>query len=140
MTNAKDSTMTGANGKDKARRFAEVTTPIWLIDRQLDLLPKSAFALDKTVLDPCTGDGRYLMRYVLRRINHIKTQDDLIQAFSTLYGYDLQDCNVTRARDNMQRLAKMIAKLKGFYLSDKTIKEVMANNITQKDFINAHQN
>lgn len=134
---AKDNTLTGANGKQKARDFAEVTTPIWLIDRQLDLLPPAKIQdLSSNVLDPCTGDGRYLMCYLARRALVIDDADKLYQAISTLHGMDLQRLNVRLARQNLLSLATLIADLVGFTINIKTIKVKLKNNIRQNDFLN----
>ncbi len=128
--------MTGKNGKQKAKDFAEVTTNIDLIDKQLALLPKEMFLdLTKTVLDPCTGDGRYLMRYLYYRLPAIKTADDLIQAINTLHGIELQSDNVTRAKNNLYHLTVQIAKNLGVCMNDEQVHKILNNNIRQGDFL-----
>lgn len=132
----KDALMTGKHGKQKARDFAEVTTSIDLIDQQLALLPKEIFLdLTKTVLDPCTGDGRYLMRYLYYRLPAIKTADDLIQAINTLHGIELQSDNVTRAKNNLYHLTVQIAKNLGVCMNDEQVHKILNNNIRQGDFL-----
>ncbi|OOR86784.1 hypothetical protein B0181_11475 [Moraxella caviae] len=134
LVKAKDDTMTGKNAKDRAKKFAEVTTSIDLIDQQILLLPKAVILdLSKTVLDPCTGDGRYLMRYLYHRLPSIKTADDLAQAVSTLYGVELQQENVTRARNNMLALSRAIAGHLGFKAPK--LQKIINNNIRQGDFL-----
>ncbi len=128
--------MTGKNGKQKAKDFAEVTTNIDLIDKQLALLPKEMFLdLTKTVLDHCTGDGRYLMRYLYYRLPAIKTADDLIQAINTLHGIELQSDNVTRAKNNLYHLTVQIAKNLGVCMNDEQVHKILNNNIRQGDFL-----
>lgn len=136
LAGEKDALMTGKNGKQKAKDFAEVTTNIDLIDKQLALLPKEMFLdLTKTVLDPCTGDGRYLMRYLYYRLPAIKTADDLIQAINTLHGIELQSDNVTRAKNNLYHLTVQIAKNLGVCMNDEQVHKILNNNIRQGDFL-----
>lgn len=136
LAGEKDALMTGKHGKQKARDFAEVTTSIDLIDQQLALLPKEMFLdLTKTVLDPCTGDGRYLMRYLYYRLPAIKTEDDLIQAINTLHGIELQSDNVTRAKNNLYHLTVQIAKNLGVCMNDEQVHKILNNNIRQGDFL-----
>lgn len=134
LVDDKDATMAGRNGRQKAKDFAEVTTSIDLIDRQLALLPKEMFLdLTKTVLDPCTGDGRYLMRYLHHRLPAIKTADDLMQAISTLYGIELQAVNVARARNNLYILAAKIAEYLGVGMDYDQVHKILNSNIIQGD-------
>ncbi|AKG10868.1 hypothetical protein AAX07_01315 [Moraxella bovoculi] len=126
--------MTGKNGKQKAKDFAEVTTSIDLIDKQLALLPKEMFLdLSKTVLDPCTGDGRYLMRYLYHRLPAIKTADNLLQAISTLYGIELQAINVARAKNNLYLLTAKIAEYLGVDYDQ--VHKILNSNIRQGNFL-----
>ena len=132
----KDALMTGKHGKQKARDFAEVTTSIDLIDQQLALLPKEMFLdLSKTVLDPCTGDGRYLMRYLYHRLPSIKTADNLLHAISTLYGIELQAINVERARNNLYLLTAKIAEYLGVGVDYDQVHKILNNNVRQGDFL-----
>lgn len=134
LVDDKDATMTGRSGKQKAKDFAEVTTSIDLIDKQLALLPKEMFLdLTKTVLDPCTGDGRYLMRYLYHRLPAIKTADDLIQAIRTLYGIELQAVNVTRARNNLYLLTAKIAEYLCVGMDYDQVHKILGGNIRQGD-------
>lgn len=136
LANDKDATMTGKNGKQKAKDYAEVTTSIDLIDRQLALLPKEMFLdLSKTVLDPCTGDGRYLMRYLYYRLPVIKTADNLLQAISTLYGIELQAVNVARARNNLYLLTAKIAEYLGVGMDYDLVHKILNSNIRQGNFL-----
>lgn len=132
LVDDKDATMAGKNGKQKAKDYAEVTTSIDLIDRQLDLLPKEMFLdLTKSVLDPCTGDGRYLMRYLYHRLPAIKTADDLVQAISTLYGIELQAVNVAGARNNLYLLTVKIAEHLGVGVDYVQVHKILGGNIRQ---------
>ena len=136
LTKAKDATLTGKHGRKQAKEFAEVTTPIWCIEKQLDLLTDDAFEVSKRVLDPCTGDGRYLMCYLVRKMEH---SDDILTAVSTLHGLDIQQDNVDLARYNMMALARHICRAKGIEFDFWRLVKVVNENIKQGDFINVHR-
>lgn len=141
LTNAKDSTLKGKHGKQKARDFAEVTTSIDLIDKQIALIPQDVILdLSKTVLDPCTGDGRYLMRYLYHRMDAISDARSLLQALSTLHGVELQAENVMRARANLVQVATAIAIAKGFEVELLALAIIVIRNIRQGDFLDATNN
>lgn len=124
-------------GKKQAQEFGEVTTSVDLIDKQIALIPKEVILdLSKTVLDPCTGDGRYLMRYLFFRLPVIRTADDLLQAISTLYGIELQPSNVIQARANLMEIAFVIAQQKDIQVSLFDIAYIVNRNIKQGDFLN----
>lgn len=137
LVDEKDRTLQGAVGKKKAKDFAEVTTSVDLIDKQLDLLPKEVFLdLSKTVLDPCTGDGRYLMRYLYRRLPNIHTTQDVVVAVSTLYGIELQIDNVKRAVQNIISLVVRICEVKQIICPPLVpLTMLVRSNIKQGSFI-----
>lgn len=51
--------------KDKSREFAEVFTPLYIVDRMVNLIP--SMTQNKTVHDLCSGYGQFSIR-VLRRL------------------------------------------------------------------------
>ncbi len=136
LTDVKDGTLKGKHGKQKARDFAEVTTSIDLIDKQIALIPQDVILdLSKTVLDPCTGDGRYLMRYLYHRMDAISDARSLLQALSTLHGVELQSENVMRARANLVQVATAIAIDKGIDVELFALTVVVSRNIKQGNFL-----
>lgn len=136
LTDVKDGTLKGKNGRQKARDFAEVTTSIELIDKQIALVPKDVILdLSKTVLDPCTGDGRYLMRYLYHRMDAITDARSLLQALSTLHGVELQLENVMRARANLVQVATAIAIDKGIEVELFALAVVVSRTIKQGNFL-----
>ena len=136
LTDVKDGTLKGKDGRQKARDFAEVTTSIELIDKQIALVPKDVILdLSKTVLDPCTGDGRYLMRYLYHRMDAISDARSLLQALSTLHGVELQAENVMRARANLVQVATAIAIGKGIEVELFALAVVVSRTIKQGNFL-----
>lgn len=130
LTDSKDKT------ELKTKEFAEVTTPLWLVQKQLDLIPSDErLNLCSKVLDPCTGDGRYLMMYLMNRLTAIEHPNDLYQAISTLHGIELQAVNVARARHNLYLCTKFIAQSKNWAVDFDKIKRILASTISQGNFI-----
>lgn len=132
MTDGKDKSLKGKNGKYKARQFAEVTTSIDLIDRQIELLPKIVISdLSKTFFDPCTGDGRYLMRILYHRLPYINNDDELLKVISSLYGIELQKENVLMARGNLLECVRSISQTVDLTIAE----QIILNNIKQGNFL-----
>lgn len=130
LTDSKDKT------ELKTKEFAEVTTPLWLVQKQLDLIPSDErLNLYSKVLDPCTGDGRYLMMYLMNRLTVIKCPNDLYQAISTLHGIELQAVNVARARHNLYLCTKFIAQSKNWAVDFDKIKRILTSTISKANFI-----
>ena len=130
LTDSKDKT------KLKTKEFAEVTTPLWLVQKQLDLIPSDErLNLYSKVLDPCTGDGRYLMMYLMNRLTAIEHPNDLYQAISTLHGIELQAVNVARARHNLYLCTKFIAQSKNWAVDFDKIKRILTSTISKANFI-----
>ena len=130
LTDSKDKT------ELKTKEFAEVTTPLWLVQKQLDLIPSDErLNLYSKVLDPCTGDGRYLMMYLMNRLTAIEHPNDLYQAISTLHGIELQAVNVARARHNLYLCTKFIAQSKNWAVDFDKIKRILTSTISKANFI-----
>lgn len=130
LTDSKDKT------ELKTKEFAEVTTPLRLVQKQLDLIPSDErLNLYSKVLDPCTGDGRYLMMYLMNRLTAIEHPNDLYQAISTLYGIELQAVNVARARHNLYLCTKFIAQSKNWAVDFDKIKRILTSTISKANFI-----
>lgn len=122
--------------KLKTKEFAEVTTPLWLIEKQIELIPQSEILnLNSKVLDPCTGDGRYLMIYLYKRLPSIKSIDDLYQAVESLYGIELQDTNVERDRNNIFLCCQFISNKNNWIMDNNRIETIINKNIVQGNFI-----
>lgn len=121
LINKKDDDIRVTNtGKKRAKDFAEVTTPISVIDDMLETLRigGSNFnaELNARILDPATGDGRYLLRALVRRSPRIFMETDLVvgnilRAMASLTGIELQTENVQRARDNLYNVGLEYFKL-----------------------------
>lgn len=84
--------------KDKSRRkqTGEIFTPDILVQEILDQLPISQFTdPTKTFLDPACGDGNFLVRVVIKKMQNGSTHE---QALSTTFGVDLMPDNVEECK------------------------------------------
>ena len=121
LINKKDDDIRATNtGKKRAKDFAEVTTPISVIDDMLETLRSGGSNfntdLNARILDPATGDGRYLLRALVRRSPRIFMETDLVagnilRAMASLTGIELQTENVQRAKDNLYNVGLEYFKL-----------------------------
>ena len=82
---------------------AEIFTPDALVNKMLDLLPKSVWKPGKTFCDPAAGNGNFLVHVLIRKIQ--KGQDPL-DAICTVYGVDIMPDNVQECR---ARLLKVVS-------------------------------
>ena len=78
--------------EQRIRATAEHFTPIELVQKMLDSLPKELF-IDptKTFIDPACGDGQFLGEVLIRKLEN---GIDLNVALDTLYGVDIMRDNV----------------------------------------------
>ena len=53
----------------------------------------------KTVLDPCSGIGNLLIYVFKKRLDYCKTDTDVYNALSTIYGTELMEDNVEECHD-----------------------------------------
>lgn len=50
--------------KDKSKEHGEVFTPLWLVDKMIDQVPKKRFKKILKTLDPCSGYGQFTIRLI----------------------------------------------------------------------------
>ena len=86
--------------RKRVRDFAEVFTPEWLVSDMVDLVDETARRLGSRVLEPSCGTGNFLAEILRRKMEECRSDDDVLQAVSDLWGIDIQLDNVqeTRAR------------------------------------------
>lgn len=74
---------------NQQKRFGQVYTPPFIVEKILDDLGyDSPLILQKTILDPACGDGRFLEEVVKRIISYSPIQD-LVQNLSCVHGWDI---------------------------------------------------
>lgn len=133
--------------KKRAKDFAEVTTPVSVIDDMLETARRggSNFNIDLNakILDPATGDGRYLLRALVRRSPRIFMESDLVagnilRALASLTGIELQTENAQRARNNLYSVGLEYFKLANIdptpYIN--ALQQITTNAIIEGDTLN----
>jgi type I restriction-modification system DNA methylase subunit len=89
--------------KDRIKQFGEVFTPLPLVDEILDKLPPELFKdPEKTFLDPCCGNGNFLVCVLQRKLDNGSTPTE---ALMTIYGVEIQGDNVEECRERLLEIA-----------------------------------
>lgn len=89
---------------NQQKRFGQVYTPPFIVKKILDDLGyDSPRILQKKILDPACGDGRFLEEVVKRIICYSPTQD-LAQNLSCVYGWDIDNEAVSLCIEKLNQL------------------------------------
>lgn len=80
--------------KDRVRDFGEVFTKPETVRDMLDLLPPDVFMPEKTFLEPCCGEGVFLLEILRRKFAKCRCRKAYTAAISSVYGMDIQADNV----------------------------------------------
>ena len=93
--------------KDRVKNFAEVFTPSWVVNDMCDQIPKEIWEnLDSTFLEPTCGNGNFLVEILRRKLALCKNENDVLRAYRSIYGIDIQADNVLETRVRMLKMAK----------------------------------
>ena len=116
----------------KARRKTglktqEFFTPSELVEKMCDKIPMEDWQdPQKTFLEPCFGNGNFLVAIIRRKIEN---GSSWIQALQTTYGVELMEDNVKECKD---RIVKLISDEEGF--NEEKAREIMDHNLVCSDF------
>lgn len=94
----------GFNSKERVRRFGEVFTPRWLVEKMLDEVPDVG-DVEKTVFEPCCGEGAFITCVLRRKLARARTDAERVRACQTCYGLDIQLDNVETCRARLTEIA-----------------------------------
>ena len=86
---------------DRVKRNGEVFTPTALVNEMLDKLDKHGW-IGKDTLDPCCGNGQFLVEALRRKI---KAGMQGFQALQEIYGIELMRDNVVVTRNRLVEIA-----------------------------------
>lgn len=95
----------GFNSKERVRRFGEVFTPRWLVEKMLDEVP-DVKNVEKTVFEPCCGEGAFITCVLRRKLACARTDAQRVRACQTCYGIDIQYDNVEICRAKLTAIAR----------------------------------
>ena len=81
--------------KDRHHITQEDFTPPEVIEMLFKDIPQDLYTdFSKTFCDPCAGIGNILVYVLNRRLEYCKSEDDILNALSTLYGVELMEDNL----------------------------------------------
>ena len=130
--------------KKRVREHGEVFTPDHIVEEMLDLVKQETENIESRFLEPACGDGNFLSKILERKLTVVeqkykKSQFDFERygflITSSIYGIDLLDDNVVKARRRLynivrERYKKLYPKnVKRNFLA--SIKFVLKKNIVQ---------
>ncbi|MDR1006390.1 MAG: hypothetical protein LBL74_05960 [Bacteroidales bacterium] len=129
--------------KHRVINYGEVFTAQREVDAMLDLVKSKAKSIESRILEPACGNGNFLVEILHRRLQTIRKRDDIkdrrfkiLVALSAIYGVDIQQDNVTEARNRMTDVVRKEAK----DVSDEpflnNVSKILEHNIIKGDFIN----
>lgn len=105
----------------RKRSRAEVKTPEHIVKQMVDALGE--ISLDDTYCEICCWGAPFLVEILKRKLKLCHSYDDVLTAYKTVYGYELQEDNLEEGRDN----------LKAFYPDDPNINLIVNTNLVLMD-------
>ena len=107
----------------------EFFTPSSLVNKMCDKISSSDWSNpSKLFLEPCFGNGNFLVEIIRRRI--VDHKIDYKTTLETLYGVELMEDNVLEAKERILNLLENISP--GF--DPEIAKEIMDKNLVCSDF------
>ncbi|MCD6134783.1 MAG: SAM-dependent DNA methyltransferase [Candidatus Omnitrophica bacterium] len=132
--------------KSRIRNHGEVFTPDFIVEDMLDLVKSETERIDSRFLEPACGEGNFLIKILERKLDVVdkrykKNQFDYernsLIAISSIYGIELLDDNVLKARGRLydyflKRYTELYKdKINNLFLEN--IKFILEKNIIQGD-------
>ena len=99
--------------RDRIRKYGEVFTPQNIVDQMCDSLQKEApdcWEIDKTFLEPCCGEGVFVLEILRRKFANCKKRKDYTDALKSVWAMDIQERNVDLTIENVVALCKQYFK------------------------------
>jgi type I restriction-modification system DNA methylase subunit len=116
--------------QEKIRQFGEVFTPQKTVDQMCDLLEEQdgdAFTPEKTFLEPCCGEGVFVLEILRRKFRRCKARKDYTTAIMSVYAMELQ-------ADNVEKTIAAVTELcKATFRPTKEELEIIKDHVIQAD-------
>lgn len=101
----------GTKSKKRARKYGEVFTPQWMVEKMCDQLQGNTtdydcYSPEATFLDPACGEGQFPLEILRRKFRRCVKQSDYETAALSVYGFDIQADNVEACIENVLMLCK----------------------------------
>lgn len=108
---------------------SEFFTPSSLVSKMCDKIPSTDWSNPtKTFLEPCFGNGNFLVEIIRRRI--VDYSIDWKIVLNNLYGVELMPDNVQEAKD---RIIELLKKL-NIDFNEQEARDIMNHNLVCSDF------
>ena len=108
---------------------SEFFTPSSLVSKMCDKIPSTDWSNPtKTFLEPCFGNGNFLVEIIRRRI--VDYSIDWKIVLNNLYGVELMSDNVQEAKD---RIIELLKKL-NIDFNEQEARDIMDKNLVCSDF------
>ena len=118
----------GVKSDYRRRHFGEVFTPRWIVEKMLDGIPDVENP-NKTVFEPCCGEGAFITCVLRRKLNASKTDAERTRSCQTCYGIDIQYDNVLECRRRLLEIAT------SYGVDDMQSRFIFARNIIHGDML-----
>ena len=107
----------------------EYFTPSSLVSKMCDKIPSTDWSNPaKTFLEPCFGNGNFLVEIIRRRI--VDYSIDWKIVLNNLYGVELMPDNVQEAKDRIIELLKSL----NIEFNEQEARDIMNHNLVCSDF------
>lgn len=107
----------------------EFFTPSSLVSKMCDKIPSNDWSNPaKTFLEPCFGNGNFLVEIIRRRI--VDYSIDWKIVLNNLYGVELMSDNVQEAKDRIIELLKSL----NIDFNEQEARDIMDHNLVCSDF------
>jgi hypothetical protein len=96
--------------KKRVADHGEVFTPLWLVEKMLDLVKAESERIDARVLEPACGSGNFLVPVLQRKLaavemrygkSDFERQNYALLALMCIYGIELLTDNIAECRANL---------------------------------------
>lgn len=90
--------------KQRVKDFGEVFTPNHIVKSMCDLIPPEQWTIESTFLEPCCGNGNFLVEIFERKLKLCQNEKDGIKALASIVGIDIQEDNVIESRTRLKKM------------------------------------
>lgn len=114
--------------RERVSKYGEVFTNEREVKAMCDLIPPDVWEnIESSFLEPCCGEGVFILEILKRKFSHCRTKKDNTTALQSVYGMDIQADNVEKCISNIVDLCKVT-----FPITKAQI-EIINNHIVQAD-------
>lgn len=96
---------------ERVKKYGEVFTAQKEVDAMLDMLPPETFEPTVTFLEPCCGEGIFVLEVLRRKFAQCKTKENFHEAIRSVYAMDIQAENVEKTIIAITELCETVFRL-----------------------------